>query len=69
MSLVRGLWFLLHYQYWILTVRYPVVALCHGDPVALELQDWSLHVLQQIIDGVDVGAGQLRDLDLGLGGS
>lgn len=30
---------LLHYQYWILTVTplvYPVIALCHGDPIVLD---------------------------------
>lgn len=37
-----------------LPLRHPVVALCHGDPVALDLQGWSLHVLQQITEGVDV---------------
>ena len=37
---------------------------CHGDPVALVL-----HTLQQFINGVDVGVGQLKALDLGLGGS
>ena len=46
-----------------------VIALCHEDPAALELQDWTLHTLQQFIDGVDVGVGQLKALDLGLGGS
>lgn len=48
--------------YWNLTrtpLRY-VVALCHGD-VTLQLA--------QIIDGVDAGVGQLRALDLVLGGS
>ena len=59
-------------QYWIVTgtpLRYPVVALCHGDPVALDLQGWLLRMLQQFIDGVDVGVGQQEVLDLGLGGS
>lgn len=32
--------------------RYPIVALCYGDPVALLLQDCSLHVFQQFIDEV-----------------
>lgn len=41
----------------------------HGDPAALHLQAWSLHALQQFIDGVDVGVGQPKALDLGLGGS
>ena len=64
--------FLLHHQYRILTrtpLGYPVVALCHGDLVALDLQDQLLHTLQQFIDGIDVGVGQLKSLDLGLGGS
>lgn len=39
---------------------------CHGDPAALDLQDWPLHVLQQFIDGLDVGLGQLKPLELGL---
>ena len=44
---------------------YVVVALCHGDPAALGLQDQPLHVLQQIRGGVGVG-GQLLTLVLGL---
>ena len=46
--MVQGLWLLLHYQYWILTgtpLGYPVVALCHGDPAALDLQGQSLYAL------------------------
>lgn len=34
----------------------------------MDLQDQPLYQLQQLIDGVDVGVGQLRALDLGLGG-
>ena len=47
---------------------YPVVALCHGDPAALDLQDMTLHfhVPQQIIHGVDVEVGQLITLGYGL---
>ena len=41
-------------------LRYPVVALCHGDYVALDLQGWPLHMLQQCIDGVDVGLAKLK---------
>ena len=38
-GLVWGLWLLLHYQYWIL-IRTPLgVALYHGDPAPLVLQD------------------------------
>lgn len=33
---------------------YPVVALCHRDPVALDLQVWPLHTLQRFIDDTDV---------------
>ena len=50
---------------WILTrtpPKYSVVALCHGDPASLDQQDWPFHMLQQIIDGVDFGVGQLRAL-------
>lgn len=37
--LVQGLWLLLHHQHWFLTGTAPTVALCHGDPSALGLQD------------------------------
>ena len=60
---------LLYHQYWILPrmhLRYPVVALCHGDPAALEEQHWSIHLLQQFIAGVDDGVGQVKALYLGL---
>jgi hypothetical protein len=30
---------------------YPVVSLCHGDPVALDPQDGHLHAFKQFIDG------------------
>ena len=39
-GLVRGLWLLLFYQPWNLTgipFGHPLVALCHGDPVVLDL--------------------------------
>ena len=58
-------------SFWILTgthLSYPVVALGHGDLVVLDLWDWSLHTLQQFINGVDVGMGQFKALDLGLRG-
>ena len=48
---------------------YPVVALCHGDPVALELQGQPYHMLQQLINEVGFGVGQLKAQDLGLSGS
>ena len=69
MGLVRGLYLLLLCQYWILTgtpLGRPVVALYHGDPATLDLQDQPRHSLQHIINGVGVGVGQLRALDLGL---
>jgi hypothetical protein len=46
-GLLLGPWLLLLYQYWHLTetpLRYPVVAPCHGNPAALDLQDRALHV-------------------------
>ena len=48
---------------------YPVLAPCHGDPAALDLQACPLHMLQQFIDKVDVGMDQLITWVLGLGGS
>jgi hypothetical protein len=48
---------------------YPVVALCCGDPEALDLWVWPLCALQQFIHGVDAVVGQLKALDLGLGAS
>lgn len=41
----------------------------HGDPVVMILQDQPLHTFQKFIDEVDVGVGQLKSLNLGLGGS
>ena len=38
---------------------------CHGDPVVLDLQNQPLHVLQHFMDGVDIGVGQFKALDLG----
>jgi hypothetical protein len=61
--LIRGLWLLVHYKYWTLTgtlLRYPVVALCHGDPAALVLQDPPLHRLWQFTDDMDAGVGHLK---------
>ena len=45
------------------------VALSHGDPAATVPQDQSLHTLQQVIDGVDIGVCLLQALDVCLGGS
>jgi len=44
---------------------YPVVALCHGDLTALDLQDQPLHGLQQFTGGADVGVGQHHGLITG----
>lgn len=63
---VQGLW-LLHHQYWALTeppLGYPVVALCNGDPAALDLQVRFIHMLQQFIYEVAFGVEQLRALVL-----
>lgn len=49
-------------------LQYPAVALCHEELAALALQDGTLYTLQQSTDGVDVGMGQLKVLDLVLGG-
>jgi hypothetical protein len=48
---------------------YPAVALSHGDPAALDLQDQPFHIPEQLIGGVGVMEGQLKVLDLGLGSS
>jgi hypothetical protein len=36
------------------TPSYPVVALCHGDPIDLDHQDWSFHVSQLLTDDTDL---------------
>lgn len=43
--------------------------LSHRDPVALVLQDGSLHILHQVINGLDVGVKQFRALGVDLGDS
>jgi hypothetical protein len=48
----------------VIPLGYSAVARYHGDPAALDLQDWSLHMYQQFIDGMVVGVGQLKALDL-----
>lgn len=50
-------------------LRYLKVTLCFGDHVALVLEDQPLHALQHFINRTDIGPGQLKALDLGLGGS
>lgn len=71
-GLVRGLWLLLFPGYWAITgsaLGYHIAALCHRDPVALDLQVWPHPMLQQFIDLVDVGVAQVVDQVLDLGGS
>lgn len=43
-----------------------VVALCCGDPSVLDLQDWPLRLLQQIVGGINVEVGQLNNPVSGL---
>lgn len=51
-------------------LSYIVFPLYPIDPVTLILQAWPFHVLEQILDGVDVGMGYIHKvMDLGLGGS
>lgn len=47
-----------------------MVALYHGEPAALEQQEWLFHMSQPLADGIDIdfGMGQFRALNLGLGG-
>lgn len=57
-------WFLVHHQHCSLTESpfgYLSVALSHGDPVTM--------ILQQVIDGVDAGECPPKALDVCLGGS
>ncbi|KAL6038852.1 hypothetical protein STEG23_017079, partial [Scotinomys teguina] len=69
----QGLWLLLqHHQHWTLTetsLRYPTLALSNGDPAVMVLLDQSLLTPQQVIDGINVGVGQLKALDVDLGDS
>lgn len=63
---------LLHYWPFTLTrtLGYLVVALCCGEPAALDMKNWPPYMLQQFIDGMDVGSGgSLIALVLDLGGS
>ena len=68
LQMVQGLWlcYTVNTKSWP-GLGYPVVAPCYGDSAALALQP--PHVLQQFTDEVDIGVGQLKALDLGLGGS
>lgn len=57
------------YRHWKLTgtpVGYPVVLLCHRDPVAFYMYDLALFAHQQFIYRIDFGEGQSQVLDLGL---
>lgn len=60
---------LLHHQYWTpveTCLSYLVVAQSHGHPAGMVPQDWPLHALWQLLDGVN---GQANPKDLGLGGT
>lgn len=46
-----------------------VIVLCHGDLVASDLQNCSLHILQSFRDGEDSGVGQFKALNLVLFGT
>ena len=46
---------------------HPAATLCCGNPAVLGLRVRSLHMLWQLIDGVDVETGQVITLGLGLG--
>lgn len=43
------------------------VGLYHGEPVALDLQDWLFYTLQQIIDEVDFGGRPTKNPGSGAG--
>ena len=49
--------------------RYPFVALCHEEPLALDQQDWPFYTSHPFSDDVDFGVGHLKALDLGLSDS
>jgi hypothetical protein len=71
-GLIWDLWLLWHHQYQVLIrtpLGYPLVALCHGDPAALEQQAWPFHMPQTFADDIDFGVGKFRALDLCLSGS
>lgn len=66
------LWLLLHHQDWTLMetpLRYLAVVLSQGEPVTMVLQDQSLHVPQQVTDGVEVGVCHRKTLNECLNGS
>ena len=39
---------------------------CHGDPEALDQQDWPFYMSKPSVDDTDFEVGHLRALDLGL---
>lgn len=47
---------------------YFTVAPSHGAPVAIVLQDQTLHTLQRVIDEADGRVSQLKAQDVGLSG-
>ena len=49
------------------SLAFPVIALRCEDPLALDLQDVLLHLLQQMINGVEEGVDHLITLVLILG--
>ena len=54
---------LLYHEYWVLTRTPPSIQLLplyHGDPEALDLQDWPFYPLQQFTYEVDIRVGQLK---------
>ena len=69
-GLVWDLWLLWHPQWFFpgTPPGYPVAALCHGDPTALDQQEWPFHMPQQFAEGINIGVGPLKDSNLSLGG-
>lgn len=67
-GLAQDFWPLSHNHHWTLTetpARYPAGTPSHVDPVAIIPQDGSLHMFQQVLDGVDVMVGQPTDVGSG----
>lgn len=66
---VQGIWLLLQHQCWTVTetsLRYPAILLSNRDPAVMVLHDQCLLTQRQVID---VGVGQLKALDVKLGGN
>lgn len=49
-------------------LRYLQVILCHGDPAAMDQQEWPFHVPQQFTEGINFGVGPLKAPNLSLAG-